>query len=112
MWIPSRLVKHSGKHNYPQAPENDTDTPITPKQRKINSFVVRTTHYDKVKFDKALGKTFFACNISFRAVENKQFHGSRPPRDQLNRHCLAKRDGVAVSKPWNGLLRTVNYYVP
>ena len=34
--------------------------------------MVRTTNYDKLKFDKALGETF-ACNIPFRAVESKQF---------------------------------------
>ena len=63
-----RLKNHYEKHHEEENARRDG-----PTQPKISKFVTTTTKEDQQRFDKSVGRFFFANNIPFAASESAQF---------------------------------------
>lgn len=81
-----RLKKHYYKVHQVSGPTNEgssqlnTPGPSAAKQPRILDFAVKTTPEQKARFDKEVGRFFFANNVAFRAVESKYFTVSNFPK--------------------------------
>lgn len=84
----------SGKHK-----TDDDDLSITGSSHKrlLRDYVVRTSEFEKKKFDLQIGKYIYSTNTSFRAVEHPEFKklinlmrpGYNPPnRKAISGHIL------------------------
>ena len=69
------MRKHFAKsHEAPKAtPEPSTSGSTPAKQPRTTQYAVSTNPQQKAKFDKDIGRFFFANNIAFRAVESEYF---------------------------------------